>query len=366
MTNISKLFSQKNIYDITGTDELFVRAMAENVSYHYAHCPEYREILDRYSFEPHSIGSFSDLERLPFLPTQYLKRHSLSSGRAVVTAESSGTSGHPSVVGYDLPTLYNDLKMCLRVGKYHHLWSAVPANYIIFGYRPDRENKAAAAKTAYLFTLMAPAASRTFALERQNGEYKLCPEKIIGALLHSERSLIPLRTMGFPAYTYFFMRELERRGLHFKMPKCSVIALGGGWKSFYKERPEKEEFYRLARETLGIDDKHIFEFFGAAEHPILYTDCRCHRFHIPVYSRVIIRSVDDFSPLPHGSIGLVNLLTPLFSSAPLCSIVTDDIGMIHDEPCPCGCKSPTLEIIGRVGAQGVQTCAQGAERLLNK
>ena len=368
MNKTEKLFRLRDIYDLSGSDELFAEAMRENVIYHYNNCQQYKSILDRKGFDPYSIHTVKDIARLPFLTTQYLKRHSLvtESSEPLVTATSSGTSGKATTVGYDIPTMLNDLVMCINVGKYHKLWSAVPVNYIVFGYRPDRENTAAAAKTAYLFTFMAPAVSRTFALERVNGEYRLAPEKIIAALKRSEASGFPLRTMGFPAYTYFFMRELERRKLHFKMPKGSLIALGGGWKSYYKERPEKEEFYRLARETLGIPESRIFEFFGAAEHPILYTDCRCHRFHIPVYSRVIIRDVDTLEPLPHGNVGIVDLITPLFTTSPLCSIVTDDLGIIHDEPCPCGCKSPTLEIIGRVGASGVRTCAQGAEKYLKE
>ncbi len=50
------------------------------------------------------------------------------------------------------------------------------------------------------------------------------------------------------------------------------------WKQFYAQKVAKEEFYALVKEVLGVDEEHIFEFFGSAEHPILYTDCRCHHF----------------------------------------------------------------------------------------
>ena len=159
---------------------------------------------------------------------------------------------------------------------------------------------------------------------------------------------------------------MKEEGIRVKLPKGSLITLGGGWKQFYAEKVEKQDFYDLVYEVLGVDDKHVIEFFGAVEHPILYTDCRYHHFHIPAYGRVIIRDVDTLKPLEHGKVGLINLLTPMVDSVPLLSIMTDDLGILHDEPCPCGEKSPYLEIIGRVGIKDIVTCAAGAEELLKK
>ena len=44
--------------------------------------------------------------------------------------------------------------------------------------------------------------------------------------------------------------------------------------------------------------------------------------------------------------------------------MTDDLGILHDgDTCPCGVKSPWLEIIGRVGMADIKTCAAGADDL---
>ncbi|MBR4274396.1 MAG: acyl-protein synthetase, partial [Bacilli bacterium] len=50
--------------------------------------------------------------------------------------------------------------------------------------------------------------------------------------------------------------------------------------------------------------------------------------------------------------------------APLLSVMTDDIGILHEETCPCGEKSMYLEILGRSGIEDIKTCAAGAEDLL--
>ena len=369
MGDAGRLFrtNKKHIYDLQKTDDLFVRAMRETCTFCYKNCDDYRRILDLYSFTPDSIKSMDDLNDLPFIPTLYLKHNYMASvpeKKMFIKATSSGTSGAMSRIGFDMKSLLTGASMVINVGKYHKLWSAVPTNYIIFGFKPDKSNHTAISKTAYGFTFFAPAASRTFALEMSENGYRLDWDRVIAALEKCSRSKLPMRTIGFPAYTYFLLKDLKARGVRYKMPKNSLITMGGGWKQFYTEQPDKKEFYKLVEEVLGIDEDHVIEFFGAVEHPILYTDCRCHHFHIPCYSRVIIRDPDTLEPLPAGRIGLVDLMSPMVRSTPLLSIMTDDLGIIHNEECPCGAKSPWLEIIGRVGIADIITCAAGGEEYL--
>ena len=369
MRYTSKLFALKDIYDTEAAEPVFVRAMRENAAFQYGRCPEYRRILDSFGFDPGQISTFDDLVRLPFLPTLYFKRHELNSippEKQLIRATSSGTSGSMSTIGFDLYSLELGKKMVVNVGRYHRLWSARPVNYIVFGYQPTKENKTAVSKTAYGFTFFAPALSRTFALESAGGGYRLSWDRVVKALEKCAASRFPMRSIGFPAYTYFLLRDLREKGVRFRMPEGSMVGLSGGWKQFYAERVDKNEFYSLAEEVLGIGESQVIEFFGAVEHPILYTDCRCHHFHIPVYSRVIIRDPDDLSPLPDGRAGLINLLTPMMWSSPLLSVMTDDIGVLHSESCPCGASSPWLEIVGRVGVSDIVTCAAGAERLMRE
>lgn len=367
MSNVNRLFSVRKIYDPDKSDALFVKAMRDNCRYQYKRCREYREILDREGFSPDDIKTSIDLARLPFLPTLYLKRHrltSMSARRLILKVTSSGTSGAKSFVGFNMRSMRNAFKMVCRVARYHKLWSARLTRYVIFGYRPCRDNSLGASKSAWGFTFFAPAASRVYALERKQGGYKLDLANIKSKLVKYSKGHLPVRTMGFPAYTFFLLRQMKEEGISVRLPKGSLVCLGGGWKQFYAEKVSKEEFYKLCYEVLGVDDKHVVEFFGAVEHPILYTDCRFHHFHVPAYSRVIIRDVDTLKPLPYGEAGLVNLLTPIFDSGPMLSILTDDIGVLHNEDCPCGASAPHLEILGRTGVKDIVTCAQGAESLL--
>ena len=255
--------------------------------------------------------------------------------------------------------------MVVRMARRHQLLSPRPCHYLILGYQPRRENQTAFSKTGFGFTFFAPALSRTYALVWREGGYRLDLEGLERKLLACARGGAPVRTIGFPSYTYLLLRRLEEQGVRLELPRGSLVTMGGGWKQFEGQQVEKAELYRLAETVLGIPEEGCVEFFGAVEHPILYTTCRAHHFHIPVYSRVVIRDPDTLEPLPPGRPGLVNLLTPMADSMPILSVMTDDLGVLHPGgTCPCGIAGPWLEILGRAGVRDIVTCAAGASEYL--
>jgi len=367
---MSTLFWHKNPYDIEHTDSLFLQRVISNAVFQYDHCEEYQKILEAKGFTREKILGMKNVSELPFLPTLYFKHHRLLSvpdRKLKVKATSSGTSGNKSLIGFDLKSLWAGLGMVLSVGRRHKLLSAVPCHYIVLGYEYNKHAEMAVAKTAYGYTWFAPALSRTYAMAYKDGAYVLQLEKVKERLIRLGRQHFPVRIMGFPFHAWWLLNQMKEEGIRVKLPKGSVMAFGGGWKQHYSEAVDKETMYRLVEEVLGIPEENCREFFGAVEHPILYCDCPRHHFHVPVYSRVIIRDVDTYEPVENGTPGLVNLITPMVSSAPLVSIMTDDLGILHDgEECGCGIDTPWLEILGRVGMADIVTCAAGAEKLLKQ
>lgn len=368
MTNSNKLFRWRDPYDTAGTEALFAAAMGENAAFQAANCPDYARALRLHGVDIEGLADLRDPAALPPLPTVYCKRHVLRSmpeRKLLIRASSSGTGGVRSRVGLDAGTLARGAVMSLRLARYHRLLSSSPCHYFILGYQPRRENETAFSKTGFAFTFFAPALSRTYALVWREGGYRLDLEAMERRLLARAAGPFPIRTIGFPAYTYLLLRELERKGVRLRLPKGSKITMGGGWKRFEGQKVEKEELYRLAETVLGIGEEDCVEFFGAVEHPILYTTCPYHHFHVPVYSRVVIRDVDTLEPVPMGTPGLVDLMTPMIGSMPLLSVLTDDLGALHPgEACPCGVASPYLELLGRVGVRDIVTCAAGAAEFL--
>ncbi len=368
MSVANRLFFHRRLYDLKGTDALFVRAEVDNVRHHIAHCPEYAELLARQGFTIDSVKTIDDLWRIPPIPTAFLKRHTLYSAspkHLMFQSTTSGTSGRTSRMGLDWTSAWRGLGMVLGTFLTHRLVSLRPTNHVVLGYEPAKRNKIGAVKTAYAMTYAALPVHRVYALKDNGTDYVLNLDGIRAALLRYEKQGLPVRFMGFPAYFMFLLRELQEAGVRLKLHPKSKVFLAGGWKQFLSERVDKPTLYGLSEQVLGIGGDRIKEFFGAVEHPIAYFDCPNHHFHVPVYARVLIRDA-ALRPVGFGTPGLLNLLTPMMTSMPFSSVMTDDLAVLHPgTECGCGNPSPYFDVLGRVGLADIKTCAAGAAELLN-
>ena len=364
----SRLFRHRGLYNLTKTDDLFFHAMAENVRHHQSHCPEYAELLRRQGFSPDELKSVDDLWKIPPIPTLFLKNHTLYSAspkHLLFKSTTSGTSGRTSQVGFDRTSVLREIGMVSGTFFTNRLISLRPVNFIVLGYQPARRNKMGVVKTAYATTFTAPALHREYALKDTGSEYVLNIGGIKNSLIRSEKLGLPVRFIGFPSYFMFLINELQESGIKLKLHPKSLVMLAGGWKQFFTEEVDKPTLYELSREYLGIGSNRIREFFGAVEHPVTYADCPNHHFHVPIYSRVIIRDT-NLQPVGYGVPGILNLLTPMLTSMPFSSVMTDDLAVMYPgSKCGCGITSPYFEVLGRVGLSDIKTCAAGAAELLD-
>ncbi|MDR1003313.1 MAG: acyl-protein synthetase [Oscillospiraceae bacterium] len=358
----------RNLYNLPKNDPSFFARTEKAVAYHAARCEAYEQLLERAGYTDRTIRSYDDLYRLPSIPTLFLKNHQMYSTNprmAVFKATTSGTSGKKSVAALDLGTCLSALKMVARVMSYYGVISPVPVNYVVLGYQPNKSNELGVAKTAFGATLLAPALRRKYAIKFEDGIYTPDIDGTADALFRFSRQPFPVRIFGFPAYLKFLLDELHARGIRLTLPKNSGIYLAGGWKQFAGEQMSKPELFEYARDILGVPPQRCYDFYGAVEHPILYASCKCNRFHVPIYSRVLVRDAATLEPVPYGTPGLASLISPLVKSMPLVSVMTDDLLVMH-EHCDCGIPSPCFEILGRASANDLKTCAASAAELLSK
>lgn len=368
MNHRRKLFLSRDIYNLPSTNGVFVSAMKDNIAFHMKHCPEYRDILEQFGFHLNSVNSIEDLSRIPPIPTSYLKNKTLLSKpyhNLLIKTTSSGTGGKKTRSGFDVSSALCGLFMAVKVFRFHQLISLRRTNYIVLGYQLDKSNQTAMAKALKGFTLLAPAKNIAYALKINAGDYQLNVEDLVAAALMFGAQGCPVRIIGFPAYFKMFADELSARNIKLDLHKDSKVLLGGGWKTFFSEEISKEELFRMASDMLGIRRENFKDHFSTAEHPVNYVACANNHFHVPVFSRVIIRDVNTLQPVPNGTPGILNLITPLLSSAPYASILTDDIAVMKNgDECGCGIPAPYFELIGRVGLANVKTCTQAASEFL--
>ncbi len=346
----------------------FIPALREHLLFHTDNCPEYAKLLERASFDPASVRAEEDVFRVPPIPTVFLKRRALVSmpeNKLILRATSSGTSGEKSRLAFDRGSAIYGIGALTRLFAHLRVISAVPAHYVVFSYPPGRDMELGAAKSALGATRFAPALSRVYAIKRDGaGGFAPDIEGVAAALSRFTKSPFPVRFTGFPAYLYALCGMLEERNMRLTLPRGSLALLGGGFKGM--AGVEGEALYALAEKTLGLPRARVFEFFSAAEHPVAYYKCARGHFHIPAYSRVVIRGAEDLSPVPDGEAGLLNFVSPLVASMPLVSIMTDDVAVRFPGGCGCGIESPYFALLGRAGGGRVVTCAARAGEFLQE
>ncbi len=370
MLSRQRLFWKGRPYDLPRSDTAFLRACRDNAAYHIKHCPGYAAICREAGFSPEMLQNVDDLAKIPVLPTLFFKRRALFSmprRRMAMEVTSSGTSGKYSRIGFDWGCILAEVPMVIRLGFVHHLVSPVPANCVVLGYKPDKDNHTGVTRTMFGLTFFSPPLRRVYALKRVDGAYVPDLDGVAAALARFAASPFPTRVIGFPSYLYFGLKRMEELGVSVKLKKGSRIILAGGWKQHAAQEVDKTLLYALADKVLGVPEENINELFGAVEHPIFYNACPRHHFHVPIYGRIIIRDPETLEPLPMGQAGLINLISPLMTATPTLSVMTDDLGWLEPgENCGCGIQSPVLHILGRVGMADITTCAAGAGDLLGK
>lgn len=349
--NRDRLFWQKKgIYETEASEPLFWKAVRENAAYHREHNPRYQALW----------GNWQGEGIVP-VPTLYLKRNTLwtmDPKSLPVRASSSGTSGKRSQVGFCFQDMLRGARLAYGITRFHGILSVRPADYLMLGIRPGRDHPEMIGKTQFLTSFFAPPRRRIYAC-KDSGKMDL--EGVMELLKEAGRSQVPVRIIGLPAYVHFLLVYLKKAGFYTRLPKGSMVLLGGGWKQFKDWQESPEALYEELEEVLGIGEKDCREFFGVTEHPGLYCACRKRHFHVPVYSRALIRDVRTLEILGTGRPGLLNLISPLADGMPLVSILTDDLAVLHEgRECGCGIEAPYFELLGRAEAPGIVTCSHSS------
>ncbi len=178
---------------------------------------------------------------------------------------------------------------------------------------------------------------------------------------------VPVRIHGFPSFMYFTLMQMREMGIKVKLHKDSLAMFGGGWKGYADQAISKEELFGLMHEYLGISLSRIRDGYGSVEHSVPYIECKNHKMHIPVWSRLFVRDVKTLEVLEYGKSGFLNFITPYITSVPAISVMMGDLGIMHSaDECSCGAKTPFFEVLGRAGVSQNKSCAVSASELLKK
>ncbi len=130
----------------------------------------------------------------------------------------------------------------------------------------------------------------------------------------------------------------------------------GGWKKLEAVKVDSEEFDSALLDGVDPSSK-VIDFYGLVEQSgIVYPRCEHGARHIPVWADMIVRDTYTLKSL-QGEVGQLQLLNCITYGAPYHSVLTEDIGRILPEECPCGRSGKRFELLGRIPKAELRGCA---------
>lgn len=323
---------------------------------HYDKCIEYKRIMD-------SFGKNLDnnvLENFLYIPVGMFKDMDLKSindDQIVKTMTSSGTSGQKvSKIYLDRNTAANQQKVLVKIVSSFTGKSRLPM-LIIDSPAVIKNRQMFSARGAGILGFSILASDRKYALDE---DMKLDIDGIKDFLKKHSGEKILLFGFTFMIWQYFY-KELLKNPEQIDLSN-GIMIHGGGWKKIQNEAVDspifKAELTKVCRIT------KVYDYYGMVEQTgCIYMECECGHLHASIFSDVITRKIDDFSPCDYGEEGVIQVLSMLPESYPGHSILTEDKGVIlGEDDCQCGRLGKYFKITGRIKNAEVRGCSDTYEQ----
>lgn len=291
------------------------------------------------------IGVFKDMD-LRSVPYQMVQK----------TMTSSGTKGQKvSKIYLDADTATNQQRALANIGGDFFGTSRLP---LLIVDRPDvlKNRELFSARGAGILGFSIFSSKICYAL---NQDMELDLDGIQEFLNGCKGNQILIFGFTYIIWKYFY--EALRQSLEKLHLEEAILVHGGGWKKLQAESVSSDEFKKGIREVAGI--KIIHNYYGMAEQSgCIYMECSYGNLHASIYSDIITRRPEDFSPCKIGEKGIIQVLSPLPHSYPGHSILTEDEGIIQGEDdCPCGRLGKYFKIMGRIPQAQIRGCSDTYE-----
>ena len=340
-------------------DDLFMKALREEVIFHYENNEMYRRFCDRKGFNSHEPFT---IEEIPPVSVNVFKElgfklNSVPKDDLVLALQSSATSGVPSTIVVDKETAKRQAKAMIKVVGEFIGKERKP--FLVMDIDP---------RSSYRRLLGARFAAVTGYLRFANKTgYFLKADKNDVSYFDVEemqeyvRALDPTQPVVVFGFTYILyqhvLQSIKKAGTSIKLPQGSKIIHIGGWKKLESEKISKDLFNEQLSACFGVKPIDIIDIYGFTEQMGLnYPDCECGWKHASSYVRVLVRDTVTHEILPPGKVGLLEFITPLPHSYPGNAVLTDDIGIIDAGTCVSGRAGTRFKVVGRMKKAEVRGC----------
>ena len=359
LSHMDALFNVPAYCDSEEQQSLFLKALQEELIFHYEHNEMYCQFCNRKGFDPHK--EITSLEAIPPVAVSVFK--DLGMGLSSVPKEdiklrlqSSATSGTPSTIVVDKITSKRQAKAMVKV-----IQEAIGRErkpFLVMDIDPRSEFRALlGARFAAITGYLNFASKAGYFLKAKDGVsyFDVDAMQEYVASIPADQ---PVVVFGFTYILYSnVLKAVKEKGITIPLPKGSKIIHIGGWKKLESEKISKELFNQQLAYCFGIEPVDVIDIYGFTEQMGLnYPDCPCGCKHESSYVKVLVRDIVTSEVLPAGEEGKLEFVTPVPHSYPGNLVLTDDLGMIIDGECPYGRPGKRFKILGRLKKAEVRGC----------
>jgi len=296
----------------------------------YALNPFYKEKFDERGITPEDIRSLEDLQRLPFTRKQDLRNHypfglfCVPMSEVVRIHSSSGTTGKPTVVGYNA----HDMEVWNEVMARVYTMSGVGAQDVVHN--------------AYGYGLF------TGGLGFHYGAEKVGATVVPASGGFTDRQLMLMRDFGAtvlactPSFALHLAEVASRAGSEFRKDYKLKVGIFGA-------EPTSEGLKKEVARAWGIEYREVY---GLSEIIGPGVSCSCsHSDRLHIFEDHFLPEIIDPETgevLPEGERGELVITTLSKQALPIIRYRTGDITSLVKEPCGCGRTMVRMEsIVGR-------------------
>ena len=341
-------------------DKLYMQALQEELQFHYDNNEAYRQFCNRKGFDPHM--PLTDIAQIPPVAVSVFKELGFSLASVPkedirLRLQSSATSGTPSTIVVDKETSRRQAKAMVKVMQ--EVIGRERKPFLVMDIDPRSEFKTLlGARFAAITGYLNFASKAAYFLKANEKKVSYFDVQAMQEYLQTLPVEQPVVVFGFTYILYSqVLKALQASQIQLRLPKGSKIIHIGGWKKLESEKVEKSLFNKQLSDVFGIEPTDVVDIYGFTEQMGLnYPDCPCGCKHTSNYVRVLVRDTNTREVLPAGKEGMLEFISPVPHSYPGNAVLTDDLGYILDEPCPCGRGGTRFVVTGRLKKAEIRGC----------
>jgi phenylacetate-coenzyme A ligase PaaK-like adenylate-forming protein len=327
-------------------DEIFINYLNLVTEHHYKNCKDYRNFFD-HIFKKYRY--FNDILDFPYLPAAIFKQKklfSIKSKNIFKTITSSATTGKQS--SQIILDKFNNQNWTISMQKMLIQRLGNKKYVTILLDTPTSLNSSIqlTARSSMAQAIYFNSKSINSILLQKGNTITLNLKNFLNIINDENIEDIMIFSFTYILYKNFLL-ELKKKKITFKNKNIKIIH-AGGWKKLHNEKISDTKLKQLCFEILNVQKENVIDIYGFSEQGgLLYPDCKYGFKHLPVWSDLIIRDPLTLNIMKSGQIGLMQFLTPIQTSYPGHSILTQDLGYINPRKCKCGNLRKSFKVIGR-------------------